>query len=215
MRGLALSLILSSVCYGQTIEVQPVSGEKIEVGVEVRLSVSGLQQGMSTIWHSGQIEGDQLRGKGSERIFLGTSPGLRTFVVQIPSTGVDHLVICQFQYEKSSSSKWMLLELEMIKLTNEERVKRGRKTLEIGESLMKTSRAHADWMASKQRHIHSSYGVAENIAMGDGNPQAVVRGWMNSSGHRANMLNSRHKKIGVAGYRASSGRIYWCQQFSR
>ena len=56
-----------------------------------------------------------------------------------------------------------------------------------------------------------SYRTAgENIAMGYATPAAVVAGWMNSAGHRANILNSSYTKIGV-GY-VADGR-YWKQQF--
>ena len=53
-------------------------------------------------------------------------------------------------------------------------------------------------------------GAGENIAMGYPTPQAVVNAWMNSSGHRANILNAAYTKIGV-GYVA--GGNYWTQMF--
>ena len=52
--------------------------------------------------------------------------------------------------------------------------------------------------------------AGENIAMGYAAPAAVVAGWMNSEGHRANILNSAYIKIGV-GYVADGH--YWTQQF--
>ena len=52
--------------------------------------------------------------------------------------------------------------------------------------------------------------AGENIAYGYRTPQAVVNGWMNSSGHRANILNASYTKIGV-GYVASGN--YWTQMF--
>ena len=56
-----------------------------------------------------------------------------------------------------------------------------------------------------------SYRTAgENIAMGYAAPAAVVAGWMNSEGHRANILSSSYTKIGV-GYVADGH--YWTQQF--
>ena len=54
--------------------------------------------------------------------------------------------------------------------------------------------------------------AAENIAKGQATPQAVVNAWMNSSGHRANILNSTYNKIGV-GYVANGN--YWTQMFIR
>ena len=52
--------------------------------------------------------------------------------------------------------------------------------------------------------------AGENIARGYATPQAVVNGWMNSSGHRANILNSSYNQIGV-GYVAQGN--YWTQMF--
>ena len=50
--------------------------------------------------------------------------------------------------------------------------------------------------------------VAENIAVGYPTPEAVLDGWMNSPGHRANILNCALVEIGV-GY----DRVYWTQNF--
>ena len=61
------------------------------------------------------------------------------------------------------------------------------------------------------RSFGLSYRTAgENIAMGYRTPQEVVNAWMNSSGHRANILNASYKRIGV-GY-VSQGN-YWTQMF--
>ena len=54
----------------------------------------------------------------------------------------------------------------------------------------------------------------ENIAWGQKTPEEVVTGWMNSSGHRANILSSKFTFIGVGVYRSSSGRLYWVQLFT-
>jgi uncharacterized protein YkwD len=52
--------------------------------------------------------------------------------------------------------------------------------------------------------------AGENIAHGQTSPQAVVNAWMNSSGHRANILNASFTQIGV-GYVADGH--YWTQMF--
>jgi len=53
-----------------------------------------------------------------------------------------------------------------------------------------------------------------DIAMGQRSSGEVVQSWMNSSGHRANILNRGHRRIGVAAYTTSGGTTYWCQQFA-
>jgi uncharacterized protein YkwD len=54
--------------------------------------------------------------------------------------------------------------------------------------------------------------AAENIARGQPTPQAVVDAWMNSEGHRANILNCKIKAIGV-GVHLGEGGPWWTQDF--
>ncbi len=105
------------------------------------------------------------------------------------------------------------LELEVAAKTNAERARHGLPSLELSPNLVQTSRNHAWWMTRNNNLQHGSYPVAENIAMGQNSSQEVVRDWMNSSGHRANILNRRHRRIGVAAYTTRGGTVYWCQQF--
>ena len=51
--------------------------------------------------------------------------------------------------------------------------------------------------------------------MGQNSSAEVINAWMNSSGHRANILNPSYTRIGVAAYVTPGGTIYWCQQFLR
>ena len=57
-------------------------------------------------------------------------------------------------------------------------------------------------------------GSGENIAWGQKTPQEVMDGWMNSEGHRANILNAKFTKIGVGYYQNASGRNFWTQLFT-
>ncbi len=57
-------------------------------------------------------------------------------------------------------------------------------------------------------------GAGENIAMGQQNAQEVMNDWMNSEGHRANILNSSFKNIGVGVAKGADGRYYWTQMFT-
>lgn len=56
--------------------------------------------------------------------------------------------------------------------------------------------------------------AGENIAWGQRSPEAVMDAWMNSDGHRANILNPRFTKIGVGYYQNTAGRNYWTQLFT-
>ena len=118
-------------------------------------------------------------------------------------------------------------EQEVIRLTNIERAKYGLAPLTEDWELSRVARYKSQDMHERRYFDHNSptYGTpfqmmkafglsyrsaGENIAMGYRTPQAVVTGWMNSSGHRANILNSSYTKIGV-GYVADGN--YWTQQF--
>ena len=56
-------------------------------------------------------------------------------------------------------------------------------------------------------------GAGENIAYGQDTPEEVMTAWMNSDGHRANILNGSFTKLGVGIY-SSGGTIYWVQLFT-
>jgi uncharacterized protein YkwD len=55
--------------------------------------------------------------------------------------------------------------------------------------------------------------MGENIAAGQTSAAAVMDAWMNSPGHRANILNCGYREIGVGLYRGGSMRFYWTQNF--
>jgi uncharacterized protein YkwD len=73
-----------------------------------------------------------------------------------------------------------------------------------------------EWSARITTYYPGWRSLAENIAAGYGTPASVMDGWMNSSGHRANILSTSNWEIGV-GYYAGSGAYYsyWVQDFGR
>ena len=118
-------------------------------------------------------------------------------------------------------------EKEVVRLVNEIRTKNGLKPLTENWQLSRVARYKAQDMHDKNYFSHTSptygspftmiknFGISyrtagENIAMGYKTPQAVVDGWMNSAGHRANILNAGYTQIGV-GYFANGS--YWSQMF--
>lgn len=120
----------------------------------------------------------------------------------------------------------------MVSLTNAERAKAGCGALTINATLTSVARAHSKDMAVNGYFDHNSQdgrtpfqrmsqagytysAAAENIAAGQPTAQAVVTAWMNSAGHRANILNCALTQIGVGVYRASGSPygVYWTQDF--
>lgn len=118
-------------------------------------------------------------------------------------------------------------ESEVIRLVNEHRAANGLKPLMANWELSRVARYKSQDMADNRYFSHTSpiYGspfqmiksfglsyrtAGENIAYGQRTPEAVVNAWMNSSGHRANILNASYTQIGV-GYVANGN--YWTQMF--
>lgn len=119
------------------------------------------------------------------------------------------------------------LALQVIDLTNKERRKNGLSALKTDLSLSKVAQTKTNDMNVKNYFSHTSptygspfdmmrdFGVTyrtagENIAMGQVTAQQVVNSWMNSEGHRKNILNPDFTSIGV-GYTSSGN--YWSQMF--
>lgn len=115
--------------------------------------------------------------------------------------------------KKREDLELIAVERQIIERTNHERERYGLPRLAIDQRLMKNARRHAAWMARSTVLQHTSAAVAENIAQGQSSAQEAVRDWMNSPGHRANILSSSYSRIGVAAYRGPDGQAYWCQQF--
>jgi uncharacterized protein YkwD len=107
------------------------------------------------------------------------------------------------------------IEARVVEKTNAHRIRRGLRPLVVDPHLLRSARQHAAWMTRRRSMVHTSKPVAENIAMGQRSSGEVLTSWMNSSGHRANILNASYTRIGVAAYTAPDGTIYWCQQFLR
>jgi uncharacterized protein YkwD len=133
---------------------------------------------------------------------------------QQPATA-DKATPPELEEKEIDGVKLAAIEANIVSYTNQERTRYGLPPLEVDKQLMETAREHAAWMTRNRSMVHTSRPVAENIAMGQPHSSDVVRAWMNSSGHRANILNSGNRRIGVAAFRTESGTIFWCQQFQR
>jgi uncharacterized YkwD family protein/spore coat assembly protein SafA len=127
----------------------------------------------------------------------------------------------------TTESSILSYEKEVVRLVNEIRVENGLKELTYNWELSRVARYKSQDMKENKYFSHTSpvYGspfqmiksfgityrsAGENIARGQASPKAVVNAWMNSSGHRANILNASFTQIGV-GYVAEGS--YWTQMF--
>lgn len=133
--------------------------------------------------------------------------------------------------ETPSVSGLSAIEAEVVRLVNIERQKEGLQPLVASSELSNVARKKSEDMAKNNYFSHTSptYGspfemmkqfgikyntAGENIAKGQLTAQSVVNAWMNSSGHRANIMNPSFNKIGVGHYKSANGTNYWTQMFT-
>lgn len=119
---------------------------------------------------------------------------------------------------------------EVVRLVNQEREKAGLSPLTVNAQAAEAAQVRAgeiEYLFSHTRPDGTSFvtalqeagvsyrGAGENIAYGQKTPEQVMEGWMNSQGHRANILNPNFTAIGVGHYQNSRGVSYWTQLFVR
>lgn len=131
------------------------------------------------------------------------------------------------QSQSQDAQQLSEFEQQVVELTNQEREAQGLEPLKVDTELSKVAREKSRDMATNNYFSHDSpnygspfdmmeqYGISyqtagENIAKGQTSPEQVVNGWMNSEGHRENIMNANFTHIGV-GYVEQGN--HWTQQF--
>lgn len=121
---------------------------------------------------------------------------------------------------------------QVLELVNQERAKNGVGKLTLSNELTHVATLKAQDMRDKNYFSHNSptygtpfemlqkFGVkytyaGENIAGGQQSPQAVMNDWLNSSGHRANILNKNYTELGVGYVKGGQYGTYWVQLFRK
>ncbi|PBH56200.1 sporulation protein [Clostridioides difficile] len=130
----------------------------------------------------------------------------------------------------STSENFSAYQKEVVDLVNIERAKAGLNPLTLDSSISNVATKKSQDMIDNNYFSHNSptygspfdmlkkFGISyktagENIAMGQKTPKEVVNAWMNSEGHRKNIMNPNFSKIGVGVAQKSGGSIYWTQIF--
>ena len=125
-------------------------------------------------------------------------------------------------------------ESRIFDLINAQRRRQGLRPLVYNPQLDRMAKIQAQNMARFQKMAHTipdaslptlgdrakyvgyTYGrLAENVALGYPNAETVVEGWMNSSGHRQNILDGAVVETGIGIARSTGGGVYYCQVFGR
>ena len=132
----------------------------------------------------------------------------------------------------AASSNNGTYEQQVVNLVNQERAAAGLSALTVNAKLAGMAEKKAEDLRDNHYFDHNSpvygspfdmmrqFGISyksagENIAKGQRTPEEVMNGWMNSPGHRANILNSSYTEIGVGYVTDGSGTGYWVQEFIR
>ncbi|MGN1032398.1 MAG: CAP domain-containing protein, partial [Intestinibacter sp.] len=130
----------------------------------------------------------------------------------------------------TTNSDFTKEQLEVLEIVNKERKSNGLKPLTLNKELSNVATIKSQDMIDKGYFDHTSptygspfdmmksFGISykaagENIAKGQKTPSDVMNAWMNSSGHRANILSSNFTELGVGIAKDSKGTIYWTQMF--
>lgn len=212
---------------------QPKKGDKV-ISYQPLIDVKELRQHIDT-----EVESIKTEANEKIRLALSDIPGYvgepitqKTFTEETLTT--TKKVITESTTETTTNSKFETSSnaepsdyvKKVVELTNAERAKYGLQPLILSDALCKAAQEHAKDMSLNNYFSHTSldgrtmsdrinkylnnYNYAgENIAYGYESPESVVQGWMNSEGHKANILEPNFKYIGV-GYSDS----YWVQDFS-
>ena len=131
--------------------------------------------------------------------------------------------------DNSEETSYHAYILRVVELVNEERAKAGLAPLTLQKNITQAAQVRAEECERSFSHTRpdgrnfssalteagvSYRGSGENIAWGQRTPEQVMEGWMNSAGHRANILNEKYTSIGVGYYQNASGVNYWSQLFT-
>ena len=133
------------------------------------------------------------------------------------------------EVETPDESSYHAYVLRVAELVNEEREKAGLQPLTLKADVTEAAQVRAVEIVKSFSHTRpdgrkfstalteagvSYRGAGENIAWGQKTPEQVMEAWMNSEGHRANILNEKYTSIGVGYYSNANGVNYWSQLFT-
>ena len=173
-----------------------------------------------------------VRGDSLWKISLKYEVGLSEIIDANPQIKDPALIFPGDRVNIPAKSSLSSLEDEVISLVNAERTKRGLQPLAKNWELCRVARYKSQDMATRGYFAHNSptYGspfdmmedfglrftaAAENIAYGQRTPSEVMNAWMNSAGHRSNILSGNVSEIGVGVAKRSDGVLFWTQMFIR
>lgn len=151
-------------------------------------------------------------------------------VVSIPTSNSNTSSSSSAAQSAQTSAGYSAFQNEVLTLVNQQRAANDLRALSANAQLMKTATLKSEDMAKLNYFDHTSptygtpfemmkqFGISyrtagENIAMGQTSPEQVMNDWMNSEGHRKNILNAAFTQIGIGIAKNANGQYIWTQQF--
>jgi uncharacterized protein YkwD len=122
---------------------------------------------------------------------------------------------------------------DMLSQVNSARAAAGVDPVQLCDSLTRAAQSHSEDQASTERMSHSGSdgsdlrqraegagyaswsNLGENVAAGQPDVGSVMGSWMNSTGHKANILGATYQHLGIGNATSASGTRYWTQDFGR
>ena len=158
------------------------------------------------------------------------SPEVNVPETESPEVNVPEVDSPEIEIPEDTTTDEHAFIKELVDLVNAERAKEGLAPLTIDLKVQAAAMVRAKECEQRFSHTRpngTSFSTAlkeqggsyrssgENIAWGQRSPKEVMKAWMNSSGHRANIMNPNFTTIGVGYYENANGTDYWCQLFTR
>ncbi|MET0425323.1 MAG: CAP domain-containing protein [Actinoplanes sp.] len=150
-------------------------------------------------------------------------------IAMIPATLLAMVMVASPASAATASAMETKLQADAVTLTNQQRAAHGCKAVKADGRLTLAARAHSGYMARTGKFSHVGTGgssftyrvklvkypspASENIAYGYRSASDLVKAWMASPGHRANILNCKAATVGVGVVVASNGTPYFTQEF--
>jgi uncharacterized protein YkwD len=137
-------------------------------------------------------------------------------IKRIETTGLTNSITKNKEKQETPTTNSILL-----KLHNEQRELKGRLGLKLDKGLIEYAENYAGVMANRNRMVHSDISVltnrysfvGENIAWNQKDEYEVTKAWMNSKGHRENILNRNFTLVGFGVKYNRNNEPYWCTNF--
>ncbi len=223
LQKIALNAKSASCETGQTVELRIASQTPFNADVS---SAKWTSSNPSVCQVTGGIVTAVGVGKSTITCKVGSKKASCTVSVAAPAGSSSGYSDAPTPQAESGSGPNSSLEAQILQLVNQERSRVGLKRLSYYNPLEGYAQVRAREIVSKFAHTRPngsscfsaikysySYG-GENIAMGFDSAQDVMDAWMNSPGHRANILNANYTELGVGIHRTENC-VFWVQLFTR